>query len=76
MMCRMQAPPIVRKDIEYTQNNDEEGGGPLGLEAEGDHDTRSETEDGKEYSSKAPSALDNESKEKEDKKNTASKKKA
>jgi hypothetical protein len=48
MMCRMQAPPIVRKDIEHTQNNNEEGGGPLGLEAEGDHDARSETKDRKE----------------------------
>ena len=76
MMCRMQAPPVVGKDVEYAEHDDKEGGGPLGLEAEGDHDARSETKHGKEESSKAPRTLDNESEEEENKKDTTRKKEA
>jgi hypothetical protein len=69
-VCRVNAPPVVCKDVEDTENDDKEPGGPLGLEANGDHDTGGETEDGDNHSHEGPLTLDNESEEEEDEEHT------
>ena len=65
-MSRVYRPEVVRDDIEYAEDEDEECRGPLGLEADSDHDARCESDDGDEHPSDAPLSLDNEAQEKED----------
>lgn len=70
-MQRVHAPPVVGKHIEDTQNDNEEDGGPLGLEANGDHAAGGKTEYGNEYSGDAPCALEDEPEKQEYEENTA-----
>jgi hypothetical protein len=65
-------PPIVRKDVEDTQYNDQECGGPLGFETNGNHGTCTHANKGNNDTNNAPLSLQNESKEKEDKQDTSS----
>lgn len=60
------APPVVDEHVEYGEQDDEERGRPLGLEADGDHPARDEAEDGDEHAGDGPFALDDEPDEKED----------
>lgn len=62
----MYTPPVVGKDVEDTQHDDQEGSGPLGLEADSDHDACGKTEKRDEYTTYAPFALKDESNEQED----------
>lgn len=68
----MYAPPVVSEHIEYAQDQDEEGGGPFGFEANSDHNTGSQTKDRNKDATDAPLSLKDESEEKEDQKNTTS----
>jgi len=43
MVMGLYAPPIVRENVEDAQNNDEERGGPLGLEANRNHGASDKT---------------------------------
>ena len=36
-VCTVHAPPVVDEHVEDGKKEDEEGGGPFGLEAHGDH---------------------------------------
>lgn len=62
-VSRWYTPPVVGEDVECAQNKDEEGGGPLCFETDGDHDTGGETENGNKDTGDAPFALNDESKE-------------
>lgn len=64
-MCAIYTPPIVGEDIEDTQHHDQKGSGPLGFEADSDHDACGKTEKRDEYTTYAPFALKNEPKEQE-----------
>ena len=64
-MCAMYTPPVVGKDVEDTQKDDQEGSRPLGFEADGNHDARGKTEKGDYYATHAPFSLKDESKEQE-----------
>ena len=75
-MCGMHGPPVVGKYIEDTQDNDEECSGPLGLEADGNHDASGKTNDRDKDTDDVPFALKNEAKEEENEKNTTGKKEA
>lgn len=72
----MNAPPVVSKHVEDTQNDDKEGGRPLCLEANGNHDTSGKTNNGDKETHKGPFSLNNEAEEKEDEKNATSKEEA
>ena len=48
------APPVVGEDVEDGEDEDEEGRGPLRLEADCDHDARGEPDDGDEDACDAP----------------------
>lgn len=61
----MYTPPIVGEDVEDTQYDDQEGGRPLGFEADSNHDARGKTEQRDKYTTYAPFALKNESNEQE-----------
>jgi len=61
----MYAPPIVGEDIEDTQHDDQEGSGPLGFEADSNHDACGKTEKRDKYTTYAPCALKNEANEQE-----------
>lgn len=61
----MYAPPIVGKDIEDAQHNDQEGRGPLGFEANSNHDACGKTKQRDENAAYAPLSLNNEPKEQE-----------
>jgi hypothetical protein len=69
-VCRVNAPPVVCKDVEDTENEHKETGRPLGLEPNRDHDTGSETKDGDNHSHEGPLTLDDESEEEEDQEHT------
>jgi hypothetical protein len=75
-MCRVHAPPVVGKHVEYAQDKYEECSRPFGLETDGDHNASGETENGNENTNDTPLSLEDESEEKEDKQYTASKKEA
>lgn len=64
-------PEVVRDDVEDAEDKDEEGGGPLGLEADGNHDARDEADDRDEHAPDAPFSLDDEAQEEEDQENAA-----
>ena len=72
----MYRPPVVREHVEATQYEDEEDGGPFGLETDGNHSAGDKTNDGDENTRNAPFTLKDESEEKEDEENTSSKKEA
>ena len=72
----MDAPPVVSKDVEDAENEDEEGGRPLGLEANSDHSASAETKDRDENTHEAPLALEDEAKEQEDEEHTTGQKEA
>jgi hypothetical protein len=65
------APPIVDENIEYTQDENEERRGPLGLEANSNHRAGGETNQRDKRTSNAPLATECETNEKEDKQDTA-----
>jgi len=67
------APPVVGKDVENTEDQNEERCRPLSLETNSNHDAGTKTNDRNKDSDQAPFTLDDETKEKEDKKHTASK---
>lgn len=72
-MFTMYAPPVVGKDIEHAQDDDQKGCGPLGFETDSDHDACGKTEERDEYTTYTPFALKNESKEQENEQDTSSK---
>jgi len=72
-VARADGPPVVGEDVEYAQHDDEEGGGPLGFEADRHHDTCGEPEDGDEDAHDAPGALEDKPDEQEYEQHTASK---
>lgn len=59
-MRAIYTPPIVGEDVENTQQDDQEGSGPLGLEADSDHDACSKTEKRDKYTTYAPFSLKDE----------------
>jgi len=70
-VCRVHGPPVVDKDVEDREEDDEEGRRPLGLEADGNHDARSEADHGHEHTRDGPLALDDETNEQEDEEHTS-----
>ena len=68
---RVDAPPVVDKHIEDTEEGDEETSAPLCLEPNGDHDASTETDDRDEDSSERPASLEDESDEEEDEEDSA-----
>jgi ABC-type nickel/cobalt efflux system permease component RcnA len=71
-MRRVDAPPVVDKDVENRKKDDEERSGPLCLEADGDHDAGTEADDGNDHARECPCALKHKSDEKEYKEHAAS----
>lgn len=63
---RVHAPPVVDEHVEDAQQEDEERGAVLCLEANGDHDAGSEADDGDEHAGKGPGALEDKADEEED----------
>jgi len=72
----MNAPPVVDKYVEHAQDENEESGRPLGLEADGNHATCTQTDDRHEYSPDAPLSSEHESQEKEDEQDPTGKEEA
>lgn len=72
-MRAVHAPPIIRKDVENTEQDDEEGRGPFCFEANGYHRACCETEERHEYATYVPLSLDDEAEEEEDEEDAASK---
>lgn len=71
-VCTVHAPPVVDEHVENTQGQDEESGGPFGLEANGNHATCCQTNHGNERTGPTPFSPDHESDEKEDQENPSS----
>ena len=69
----MHRPPVVCKDVEDTQHNNQECGGPLGFETNGNHSACTHTNNGNNDTNDTPLSLQNETKEKEDEQDTSSK---
>lgn len=69
-------PEVVDEDVEDGEDEDEEDGGPLGLEADGDHHAGDEADDGHEDAREAPLALEDEAEEEEDQEDAAREKEA
>ena len=65
------APPVVGEDVEDGEDEDEEGRGPLRLEADGDHCARREADERDEDTDEAPFALEDEADEEEDQEDAA-----
>jgi hypothetical protein len=57
-VSRVDGPPVIHRDIEDGEENDEECRSPSGLEANGDHDTSGETHDRYDDTSEGPLALE------------------
>lgn len=70
-MCTMYAPPVVGKDVEDTQDDDQERSRPLGFEANSDHDASGKTEKRDKDTTYAPLALEDEANEQEYEQDTA-----
>lgn len=70
-VSRVDAPPVVNEDVEDAQKSDKETGTPLGLEADGDHDTGAQTNDGDDDTGERPVPLENKTDEEEDEENSA-----
>jgi hypothetical protein len=70
-VARANGPPVVGEDVEYAQHDDQEGGGPLGFEANRHHDTCGEPKDGDEDAHDAPGALEDKPDEQEYEQHTA-----
>ena len=62
----MNAPPVVGEHVEHAQDEDEEGGRPLGLEPDRNHPACTQTDDRHEHPPDAPLSLDDESQKQED----------
>lgn len=75
-MRRMYTPPVVCEYIEHTQYKNQEGGWPLGLETNGNHDTCSETDNANKHANEGPFTLKNKAQEEENKEDTACKEEA
>ena len=73
-MCRVNSPPVVGKDVEDAQHNNEKRGRPLGFEPNSYHDARGKANNRNKDADKAPFSLENKPKEKENEENSASKK--
>ena len=67
----MHGPPIVDENVENGQEEDEEGGGPLCLEANDDERDGKKTNDGERNANQRPLALDDEAEEEENKEDSA-----
>lgn len=71
-MSRVDAPPVVSEDVEHAEDEDKECSRPLGLEANGDHNTSPETNNRDDDAGNSPLALEDEANEQEDQENTSS----
>jgi hypothetical protein len=65
-VLRWDTPEVVGKRIEDAEDDDQEGCGPPGLEADCNHGAGGETEDGDEQPGDTPLSLDDETDEEED----------
>ena len=65
------APPVIDEDVENAEDDDQERGGPLRLETDGDHRACCETDQGHEDTTDAPFTAEGEADEEEDKQDTA-----
>ena len=72
----MDAPPVIREHVENAQDEDEEGGRPLGFEPDGNHTACAQSDDRHKYSPDAPLPLDHESQKEEDEQDPAGKEEA
>ena len=70
------APPVVDKDVEDAEDEDEERGRPLGLEADGNHRARGETDERHKEPSDAPLAAEGEANEEENEQDASRKEEA
>ena len=68
----MYTPPVIDKDVEYAQDDNEENRRPLGLEANSDHNAGGKSKQGEENAPNAPSSLQDDPQEKENQEYTAS----
>ena len=75
-VCRWYTPPVVGENVENAKDEDEECSGPLGFEADSDHDAGDEAYYGDKDTGDIPCSLDDEAEEKEDKEHTSSKQEA
>jgi hypothetical protein len=71
-MSRVNAPPVVHKHVEEGEENNEEGGGPFGLETDCNHDASGKSDNGEHKASECPFSLKGDSNEEEDQKDTTS----
>lgn len=69
----MDTPPVVDEDVEYGQREDQERGGPLGLETDCNHDACRKTDEGHEEPDEAPFTPDHEPNKEEDQEDATSK---
>jgi hypothetical protein len=69
-------PPVVRKDVENAENQDEECCRPLGFEANGNHYACCHTQNGNDNTCNAPVALQDETQEKENEQDASSEQEA
>ena len=72
----MNAPPVVGKHVEHTQDEDEEGSRPFSLETDGDHTTCAQADDRHKHSPETPLSLNDESQKEEDEQNATGKEEA
>ena len=75
-VTRVDAPPVVGKDVEDAERDNEEDSGPFGFEADGDHDTGGKPENRSKNACDSPFTLNNEPKEQEDEQNATSEEEA
>jgi hypothetical protein len=64
------APPVIRENVEDGKNDDEESSSPFCFESDCDQNTSSQANDRHEDTSKAPLTLKDETDEEEDQQNT------
>lgn len=72
-MCRMNTPPVVCKYIEDAKNENKECCRPFGFKSNGNHYASSEANNWNKNTHNSPFSLNNEAKEKENKKHTTRK---
>ena len=63
--------PVVHENVCHAQTSDQETSRPLCLEADGDHDTGAQPDEGDQKTENAELSLEDESDEQEDEKDTA-----
>ncbi len=72
----MDTPPVIDEDVENAERDDQEGCGPLGLEADCNHGARREADDRHEDTGDAPLSTEDEADEQEDEEYTSRKQEA